>query len=361
MQKRLNNANAPVNTLDGPTVANARHGLRASFSSPDGTPAGGSKRRTGRDGELTHGHRDSKRLRPNPGSSRDAVRLSQDDGNDTDSVGKSTASNDDHHPKKITQVRQAEFRNCNVASQSPRRRRHRKRPSAGARERRSSVGVRRTSEPPRSASPDELQNSSPPRVESDLLPPKPAAVSKPSQDPIQFPFEAANHLRKHRKQVVPEDISDDELANDDSKQRAKARSQSSNITKSPPVPHVPKIKLHQAVSGIHTFQPVKNVELVRNDSGTAWKLVTEDGKPIGHPWLQLDVERMHKIHHSRDGEIVEIHRPQTKNSPSTLILRFEHKQASRQFILQVEKADAPVKLEARSRWVLLLRCYRAPY
>ena len=82
--------------------------------------------------------------------------------------------------------------------------------------------------------------------------------------------------------------------------------------------------------------------------------MTEDGKPIGHPWLQLDVERMHKINYSRDGEIVEIYRPQAKNSPSTLILRFEHEQASHQFILGVKNAGAAVKLEEKSQWVLLL-------
>lgn len=224
------------------------------------------------------------------------------------------------------------------------------------------MGVHRSSESPRSASPDELQNSSPLRVESDLLPPKPSKPSRTAPASTQFPFEAASHLRKHRKNVVHEDISDDELASSSSKQRARTRPQSfSKFTKSQPTPPTSKIQLHQAVSGTHTFLPEKNVELVRNDPRGVWKLVTEDGRRIGHPWLQIDVERMHKIHHSQDSEIVEVYRPQAKNSPSTLFLQFEHKQASRQFILEVENAGAPVKLEEKPPWVPSSTCYSAPY
>lgn len=349
VQKRLNNANAPVNTLDGPVVSNARNTPRTSFSSPDSAIAGGSKRRIDHDREATYGDRDPKRLRPN-GASRDTTRLSQDDAS-TESVGRSTASNDDRCPKKVTQVRQAEFRSSNAGSPSSRRRRNRKRQSAGARQRRSSEGVHHGSEPPRSVSPDELQNSSPPHVESDLLPSKPAALPKSSRSvcagPKSLLFDAAKHFRK----TVPlEDVSDDELANDASKQGAKARAQSfSNTTKSRTARHGLKIRLHEAVSGLQIFQPEKDVELVRDSSGTAWKLVTEDGKPIGHPWLRLDVERMNKINYSPDSEIAIIHRPQAKHIASMLILQFEHKQASLQFILGVKSADAPIKLEEKSQ------------
>lgn len=76
--------------------------------------------------------------------------------------------------------------------------------------------------------------------------------------------------------------------------------------------------------------------------------MTEDGKPIGHPWLQLDVGRMHKIYYSPDSGVVEIYRPQAKNTPAILFLQFEDKLASRQFINEIENAGAPVKLQPKS-------------
>lgn len=362
MQKALDSTNGPKNTLDGPSMANSRRPPRATFSSTDSAFTGGSKRPQDYDGEPSYGIRASKRFRLDPGRSSDLVRLSQDDANDAESVSASTASNDDRRPKKkacTNGLRQNEYRSVATGSPHSRRRRNRNKPSVGARERRSSEGVRHSSELPRSTSPDELRNSSPPPVVSDILPQKPSALAKSSR-PVQthnrpgsLPFEAEKHRRKNPRH---EEVSDDELANDDAKQGGKLKPQvSSNSAKSRSARLGPIMRLCQAVSGTHTFQPDKAVELVRDDSGSIWKLVTGNGKPVGwFPWLRLDAERMNKINHSFNSEIVVIHRPQTKTIPSTLVLRFEREKASRQFVLEVKEASETVKSEPKSAYVSLL-------
>ena len=335
-------------------MTNARQVPRTSVPGFARALGGGSKRRRDRDGESNYENRGLKRLRPSPASC-EAVRLSQDDANDTESVGKSTISNEDRRPRKTNQVRQEEFRSSQPGTPSSRRRRNRTRLSLGARERRHSGGVQHSPGLSRSMSPDELQNSSPPPVKSDLLPSTTSAMSKSSRPLHNYtgssflPFDAAKHRRKN---VAHEDISDesdDELANDDAKQRARKKPQaSSKVAQVQNTASNFIIRLHSAVSGKHTFQPERDVRLVLDEHGTSWSLVTEERKPIGHPWLQLDVERMTRVVHNPHSEVVIIHRPQAKCIPAMLVLRFEHEKASRLFIRGVEKTGKPVKVEEKS-------------
>ena len=161
-----------------------------------------------------------------------------------------------------------------------------------------------------------------------------------------LPFGAEKHRRKNV--PVPEDISDDELANDETKQRGRTKPQtSSNSTKSRTARLGPKMRLRQAVTKSHIFQPETDLELVPNGSGTGWGVAKEDGKFIGFPWLQLDAKRMNKIYHSPDSEVVVVYWPQTQSIPSTLVLKFEDKQASHQFRLRVEEASGTVKSEPK--------------
>ena len=339
----LDGANRPINTLDRPPMANSQR----TFSSTDIAFSGASKKRQDYDRESTGGNRASKRLRSDPDSSRNAVRLSHDEANDAESIATSTASIDDRRPKQKVCSNQDEFRKTSMGlSPSNGRRRNRGKYTPGTREQRSGEGLRRNSERPESASPDELRISSPPPIVSDIVPPGPKS-SRPIQTSTKsgpLPFGGEKHRRKN---VPLEEISDDELAND-TKQRGRTKPPaSSNSTKSRSARLGSKIRLRHAVSGTHIFQPGKDLELVRNDFGTAWGVVTEDGKPIGHPWLQPDAERMTKMHHSPDSEIVVVYRPQARNIPAKLILKFEDEQASRQFRSEVEEASGIVKSEPK--------------
>ena len=352
-QRRLDNTNAPVNTLDGPSKTNA-HFPRTSFSSTDSLLPGGSKRRQNSDRELTYENRTTKRHRANPTPTRGVVRLSQDDTDDVESVGKSTVSNDGSTPKKNggkNHLRQNELRSSGIGT--PKHRRDRRKRSAGATGRRTGGSIRRNPEVLVSASPDELRNSSPPPVQSDLLPSKPVSLSKyprPVPAPTKssaLPFEADKHRRKN---AFHEDISDDELANNDAaKQDAKTKPQeSSSNARARPARTDSKIRLRQAVSGIHIFQPENVVELVQDDSRSVWSLVTEEGKPIGHPWLRIDVRSMLKINYSPDCEIVIITRSKTKTIPAMLVLQFEHNVSSEKFALEVKKNHETVKIELKT-------------
>ena len=77
-------------------------------------------------------------------------------------------------------------------------------------------------------------------------------------------------------------------------------------------------------------------------------MVTEEGKPIGHPWLRIDVRSMLKINYSPDCEIVIITRSKTKTIPAMLVLQFEHNVSSEKFALEVKKNHETVKIELKT-------------
>ena len=357
------NRNGAKNTIDRRTPPKSvRPTTSASFSSDDGVFLGHAQKRPNRDRESTYKHygdRPTKRLRPNSSVSRD---LMQDDTYDAESIDRSISSHEGASSQKRenkVQIRQDELRKASSQGSSGRRRRTkaRKREIERAAETRSIEGFRRGSEFPKSASPDELRNSSSPPVVSDIFTPKPTASSKltrPAQSltgPASLPFEANNHRRQR---APPEDISEDELAHDDRKQghRGKKLQASSGSTARRPSQSEVKMRLRRAVSGSFTFEPESEVELVgsKTDNATTWTLATKEGKPPGFPWLQLDASRINKVQYSLDSQIVMIHRPQSngpRQIPPKLVLEFDSAQGSLQFVLDLVETKPTIKFELK--------------
>lgn len=290
------------------------------------------------------------------------VCLTQDDAHDAESIDRSITSNEGASSQKRenkVEIRQDELRSTASQGCTGRRRRTkaRKREIGKAAETRSIEGLRRSSEFPKSASPDELRNSPPPPVVPDILSPKPASSSKfsrpvqPRTGPASLPFEANNHRRQR---APPEEISEDELAHDDRRQGhgAKKLQSSSDSTARRSSRSDLKMRLRRAVSGSFTFEPESEVELVGSKTGdaTSWALATKEGKPSGFPWLQLDASRINKIHYAHDSQIVMIHRPQSnglRQIPPKLVLEFNSEQESRQFVLELEETSPTIKFEAK--------------
>lgn len=257
------------------------------------------------------------------------------------------------------QIRQDELRNtANLGSTGRRRRtKARKRELERAAETRSIEGFRRGLEFPKSGSPDELRNSSPPPVMSDILPPKSTPLSKLSRPaqlrigPVSLPLEVNNDRRQR---APPEEISEDELAHDGRKQGhggKKSQSSSGSNARRSSRSDV-KMRLRRAVSGSFTFEPESEVELVGSnaDNTMTWILATKEGKPPGFPWLQLDASRINKVHCSPDSQIVMIHRPQSngpRHVPPKLVLEFESEQESSQFVLELKDTNPTIKIEAK--------------
>lgn len=354
------NKTGPRNTIDRRTPPTSiQSTTRASFSSNDGGFLGNAQKRPNRDRESTYkdyGDRPTKRLRPNHTISRD---LTQDDDYDAESIDRSISSNEgpsSHKGENKVQIRQEELRNAASQGCTGRRRRTkaRKRELEKAAETRSIEGFRRGSAFPKSASPDELRNSSPPPVVSDVLPPKSALsakLSRPAQSCTgldSLPFEANNDRRQR---APPEEISEDELAHDGQKEAhggKKLQTSSGSTARRSDL----KMRIRRAVSGSFTFEPESEVDLVgsNTDNTTSWTLATKEGKPSGFPWLQLDAPRINKVQFAPDSEIVIIHRPQSngpKQIPPKLVLEFNSEQESHQFVVELQKTNPTVKFEQK--------------
>lgn len=352
------NKTGPRNTIDRRTPpTSVRSTARASFSSNEGGFLGNAQKRPNRDRQSIYrdyGDRPTKRLRPNPSISRD---LTQDD--DAESIDRSISSNEgpsSHKGENKVQIRQEELRNSASQGCTGRRRRTkaRKRELEKAAETRSIEVFRRGSAFSKSASPDELRNSSPPPVISDIIPSKPTSSSKLSRSvqsctgPGSLPFEAKNHGRNR---APPEEISEDELAHDGRKQAhegKKLQASSGSTARRSDM----KMRMRRAVSGSFTFEPESEVDLVgsNTDDTTTWTLATKEGKPSGFPWLQLDASRINKVQSAPDSEIVMIHRPQSngpKQIPPKLVLEFNSEQESHQFILELQKTNPTIKFEQK--------------